>query len=687
MNAQFRRTLYILVFGLCCLSQAAFGQVDFDALNAQENFREGVVRFHRGSYNEAILSLQRSLSFVADDPLTRLWLGRAYYFSGYVDAALDQWQRLEDEGLAPPFLRSAVDTILASRSLASELQEDREYLVVERFQAQEYPSSLLFPAGVLPDGKGRILYNSFGSNELGILSQSGRFLAGLNGGFRPLLGPFDAALYAGELYVTNFLGDYVSVLNSEGDTLRQFGGPGIGDGELLGPKYISVSGEPAVYVADYGNQRIVKYSSDGEYLFHFGQPAAFRTIPSEFEGFEGIGGLTVSNQNLFVADNRQDGAVLYRFDYSGNVLERFELPGLSDVEDLAVMGEGRLLITTRNEVFSFDPRVLSLKSLHRSIDEENSQYVSSAIDDNGNLIISDFRNGELLYLSRLSGLYSGYQVEILRVDSSSFPLVNMEVSVRDMFGREVLGLEAENFILSEDGLPLEDHELLYSGSFDQYSSAAIILEASSRRGDSLFSSRQRDAVQQILDYLPEASELRVFSAGVSPVLEWDSDDSPEDIPAVVRSIGADQQWRLDQSIRLAGDRLLLDQAKREILFVGSGSLPDWAFETIGLNQSLEYLLRNHIRFNVVQVGQAPIDSALVYLSQQSGGTVYNPFGGEGLADLTEQFLSRRDGIYLLQIQSLFDPDFGRKYLPIEVEVSHFSKSGRDESGYFGPLQF
>jgi hypothetical protein len=680
------RTAAAVLF-IVLLPAAVMAQVDYDALNAQESFREGVVRFHRASYNEAILNFQRSLNAVPDDPLVREWLGRAYYFSGYEEAAINEWRRLEDAGQASPFLRAFIDNVLARQSLANELMEDREFLVVEQFEADEYVNNMRFPGGIIPDGRGRILLNSFGSNNIGLLNQSGRLLVNLNGGFSPLSGPFDSARYGDEFFVTNFLGDFISVIDGDGDTLRQFGESGIGPGQLLGPQYISVSGEPAVYVSDFGNQRVVKFTLEGEFLFHFGEPAAFRSSASEFPGFSRIGGLYAREDGLYVGDNLGDQALVYRFDSSGNLLERFELPGVSDIEDIGPGEEGQLLVTSRRAVYAFDPVNLRLRPLHVAGERDTAQYVSASFDDNHNLLISDFRNSRVLYLSRLSGLYSGYQVEILRVETSEFPRINVEVSVRDIFGNDILGLEEENFVLTEEGLRFNNWTLDYSGSFDEFTTVALIIEASERWQDEGFAARQRSGVQQALQNLPDLSTVRVFSAGISPVLEWDKGNEESDLPAALRGISGDGQWRLDQAVRLAGDRLLLDQAKREILFIGSGNLPDWAFETIGLNQTLAYLRNNHIRFSLIHSSVDPVNPALNFLIDQTGGHIYTLTEARGMVDLREDFLERRTGIYLLGTTSLFDADFGRKYLPIEVEVSHFTKSGRDESGYFGPLEF
>jgi hypothetical protein len=41
--------------------------------------------------------------------------------------------------------------------------------------------------------------------------------------------------------------------------------------------------------------------------------------------------------------------------------------------------------------------------------------------------------------------------------------------------------------------------------------------------------------------------------------------------------------------------------------------------------------------------------------------------------------------YVVKYNSLSNSDFGRSYIPLEVQVLFYEKSGRDESGYFAPL--
>jgi hypothetical protein len=132
--------------------------------------------------------------------------------------------------------------------------------------------------------------------------------------------------------------------------------------------------------------------------------------------------------------------------------------------------------------------------------------------------------------------------------------------------------------------------------------------------------------------------------------------------------------------------LLKSQNLREVFFVGPGILPEDAFARYGLEENLNYLRNNRCRFTVIQTVDQPLDPALEYLVAQTGGVVFKLYNPKGLLDLGASLVDKKDGSYIFRFRSLFDTDFGRKYLPVEVEARLFQKSGRDEAGYFAPLR-
>ena len=62
----------------------------------------------------------------------------------------------------------------------------------------------------------------------------------------------------------------VSVFNSDGLLLKEWGSPGSDDGQFDGANDIAVDESGNVYVVDIGNLRVQKFNSNGDFLTKWG---------------------------------------------------------------------------------------------------------------------------------------------------------------------------------------------------------------------------------------------------------------------------------------------------------------------------------------------------------------------------------------------------------------------------------
>ncbi|MFW6234453.1 MAG: tetratricopeptide repeat protein, partial [Spirochaetota bacterium] len=85
--------------------------VNFDELQAGEEFAFGVRAYHEGFFEDAIQNFLRSLSLQPDEDLTREWLGRAYYRVGLEQAARDEWNSIASRGNASEYLQNRLDRL------------------------------------------------------------------------------------------------------------------------------------------------------------------------------------------------------------------------------------------------------------------------------------------------------------------------------------------------------------------------------------------------------------------------------------------------------------------------------------------------------------------------------------------------------------------------------------------------
>jgi DNA-binding beta-propeller fold protein YncE len=181
------------------------------------------------------------------------------------------------------------------------------------------PGQFDIPDGVAVDPAGRVYVADRENNRIQKFTSSGRLIAvwGRNGGDGSLglgpgefNGPYGVAVDGrGDVYVLDSRNNRVQKFSPDGRFLTMWGANG-GDGsygarpgELSDPRGIDADRHGFVYVADHGNHRIQKFSSDGRLLAVWGRNGGDGSAgsgPGEFEQPRGV--TTDSAGNVYVAE-------------------------------------------------------------------------------------------------------------------------------------------------------------------------------------------------------------------------------------------------------------------------------------------------------------------------------------------------------------------------------------------------
>ncbi|MCG8479304.1 MAG: NHL repeat-containing protein [Spirochaetales bacterium] len=685
-----RLPIVILVFTLGSAFVAA-QTIDMDAAQAREEFRWGVQAYHATRFNDAIVAFNRALSFAPEDVLSREWLGRAYFRSGFEDAAVAEWDIVAGTGTVGAYLLSRLETVRYRQGLLPFADENLT-LVRSQLLSGLQGEARLFrrPVGLAAEPNGDVFAVSLGTQEVLRIGPNGRIVRRLQGGIEGLDQPFDVAWHDGELFVSEFGGDRVAVLDERGAKVRTLGGTGLGEGELLGPQYLAVD-EEFVYVSEWGNRRVSKFDREGAFVLSFGSPTPFFAGLARPTGVAARGGL------VYVADADEDGVALHVFDESGNHRRRIDLPLSRDdapadsisgavLEDINWYGDDRLLIATGNRVLVFDPFDETVETV--VTDGERRRVSSAALDVNGRVVMSDFDSDEIGIFEPEGTLYSGLDVRVERIIARDFPQVALQVAVHDRDGSPVVGLERENFIVSERGIPRPDAAIESGGQLTRRLDTVMLLQPRSGQTYAVDAAR---AVADLAELNGADDSLWLYRAGAQTELVLSGPASPERFStAAAGSLvdGSDSvargEVRLDEGIRIASTQLLERGLRRNLVVVGDGSLGDGAFREYGVQELAAFLVNNGIRLHLVLLRQGTPDAELDYLVEATGGTARFLYEPEGLAPLVADFLSSPSGRYWLVFDSIQDPDFGRRYIDVSVEARLFVRSGRDELGFFPP---
>ncbi|MDR1411754.1 MAG: NHL repeat-containing protein [Spirochaetaceae bacterium] len=673
--------------------------VDQSAMYAREEFRLGVQAYNRFSFNAAIGSFERALFYLPAEPLILDWLGRSYYRSGLEEIALNQWQAaVQGYGETAPeslVLRSRIETVRNRRAAFARVDEDSRYVEAGRYLGRyDDVVSWRQPTAALALEDGTAWVVAYGSNEIVRIDPNGLIRQRRRGPLNGFDRPYDLARGEdGKLFLSEFRGGRISVLDSDGQWLYYIGSKGLGEGRLMGPQNLALDEDGYLYVVDYGSRRIVKFDPSGDFIMSFGGRNTIGETGVSGDTFPGLlspTGIAAGNGRVFVAES--GSGRIFSFDRNGRFLGAVVVEGLRQPESLRLFPDGRLLTADTNRILLVDPDTALVSELGLA-GSPRVRIIGAEADRNGNILAVNFNSDEVLVMTPIDEMASGLFVQIDRVISDNFPLVTVEIQVQDRKRRPVVGLDARNFLLSEEGRAVTEQNFLYAGYRSAQTDLAVLLERSPAalafRDDFAAAVRDIDASESRL--------VSLVSAGEQPFAErlsgLDASGNPlpvsaSSLAAAARGIPASYtaRWRFDLGLRLAATGLLSGAKKRAVVYVGTGQLGELAFDQYGLSELAAYLANNGIVFYAVIVGPGGAGADIQYLCSQSGGAAMPLYRNEGIAPVLNELALAPSGSYIFNYRSMLPTDFGRAYLPIEAEAYLMNRSGRDRTGYFPPVE-
>ena len=645
---------------------------------AAEEFRRGVQAFYKGSYNDAIVQFEKALSYMPNDNLILEWLGKAYYQAGMEGTALSYWQIASDNGYGGLLLDNKIEVVKERRITGD--SEDKLMRLSESGSFEgTVNGNMIFsgPVSVLPDYDGSFWVTAYGSNELLRITLNGKVVDRITG---PLTGfdrPLDIIrLSDGNILISESAGDRLALLNENGKFIKYIGSKGRGVGNLVGPQFLAVDSMGRIYVTDYGNRRVDVFDAEGNGLYYFGQKSG------DFAGLKCPTGIAVIDDSVFVAD--EDTGCIYEFDRSGNYIRDLVEKDTFDKPEAIKMWNGMLVVSDRNRIVAVD---VSSGSIFEYAKTGNApSRVTAAVPDiNNNVIVTDITANEIYVMSKTQELVGGLFVQIEQIDSSRFPEVTVEVKVENRHRQPVVGLELENFYFTENKRTVSNLQFIGSAANNSYADITIVIDRSSSM--SSYREEVETAVKEIAASMNGRGSLRVVSAGAIPVTEYTgSPDGVADFTMEALKTPVAKAVPADLAIRLAANDLINAAKKRAIIIISDGSVTDSTFAKYTLTELAAYLNNNAIDLSFIQVSQGAVSKEYDYLLNNTSGDSYYVFRPEGLSSIVRDIINIPQGTYQLKFVSALQKNFGQSYLPVEAEVYLMNRSGRDESGYFAPLE-
>lgn len=645
---------------------------------ASEDFRRGVQAYYKGAFNEALILFEKALSYMPNDNLILEWLGKAYYKTGLEGAAISYWQTASDNGYGGILLQNKIE-VISQRRVTGESKAKTTRLSEAGSYPGDFMGNMVYsgPTSVLPNNDGTLWIVAYNTNELILLNQNGKVVERVTGPINGFDRPVDLIkLKNGNLLLSESAGDRLALLNSKGRFEKYIGSKGRGLGQMVGPQYLAQDDFNRIYVSDYGNRRIDVFDGDGNGLYSFGKKQV------GFAGLKGPTGIAVVGESIFVADDTEGS--IYEFDRAGNYIrELVEKKTFEKPESLKVWNNS-LIVCDKNRIISVDINTGALFEYART-GNAPSRTTAAAPDINGNIIVSDFTANEVYVMSKIQELVGGLFVQIEQIDATQFPAVTVEVKVENRHRQPIVGLSEENFYLSEKKQPVQNLQFLGGASNNTDADITLLIDLSSSSVQ--YKSEIESAVRELAASMKEKGTLRVVSAGNIPVTEYIGNPSGAlnfTLPALKNE--SSKTVAVDLALRLASNDLINAAKKRSIIMISDGNVKASSFQRYNLTELTEYMNNNAIGFSYIQLAQTAVSNELQYILDNTSGNDYYIYRAEGLNSVIGDIIDLPQGVYQLSYVSGLKNSFGEDYLPIEAEVYLLNRSGRDESGYFAPLQ-
>lgn len=673
-----RKNILILSLLLVSFTSGYSQSIDMKAVEAEENLRWGVIAYNNGFYNKAVQSIEKALALKPENTTILMWLGRSYYMSGMEDAALAEWEKIINAEKAGASLINFSELVKYRQLLSIKPVSDDSW-VIHMDINNRFNSFRLFerPTAAVPtlDGSGGIYVVSFSSNQILRFDANGALKSTFDGGFEGYNHPFDIyPLENGNFLVSEFSGNNVSLCDANGTRILKIGEKGISPGQLLGPQFLALDKSGYFYVSDVGNRKVVKYDLEGNFILEMGKRKG------DYRGLSAPAGIVSLNEKLYVVDAVRK--TIDVFDESGNYHESLVQGQLNQPEGLSVHGRD-LLIADGSLVRRYN---IEMDKLTVLVDRtgNNSRTMNIDFDENGNLLMADYDTNRITILTELSTVYGGLFVRINRINSDSFPQVIVDFSVEKRSGEPIVGLEGDNFIITEKSRPVRDSKLEFAGYKGKQSFVTVLVDGSEKM--SYYADALTETLKSILGGNRINTEYALMSIGEMPyvIKPFGSQDLSD---AIEEATGQwSSSWNPDRGIRLAASQMIPGRDRRSVVFITQGELPEDSFSQYDIIDLAAYYINNNISFNTVYTAASFRNPELEYLTQTTGGQSFYMFQPAGINALLDDIDSDKSSVYTISYTSGSSSDFGRAYIPVELEALYINKSGRDELGYYPPVE-
>ncbi len=641
--------------------------------SARTFFKKGIAFYNKMQYLAAVEFFRKAINRYPEYAAARDYCARAYALAGYTDAAekeLVNLQKISPEDVSVAVKIEKLRLRAASRPSAG---INRAELILHETLDSDYLKRFGFrkPADIAIDSEKNIYITSFEDGKISVLSPNGKGVNVIRPGANSRIYGIDHR--DGLTAASDFAGDEIYLFNEKMETIKKFGKGGSGNAEFHGPEGICFGEKGFLYVADSGNHRIQKFSTDGEYIFSFGKKGRYEgelESPTDAAYYMG---------NVYVSDTGNGRIVC--FDKSGNHLKDLAIAQSKKPRGLSVHGDTLLISDEESGLILYGLKDETVKVMNSWQNRGRfSGLISSVVDRDGYLYCLDHNMSRAYIFTPVGKKYSNLDLEVTSVDIEKFPVVAFYVNVRDKSGNPVYGLEKNNFRVTEDNAPITGHYVNYLRSMAPSVSVVMCVDRSKSMRE--YHNDIPWLADFVLKKMKKNDSVKVMNFHSTVWQASPFDWSRRRTRRALQKREYKEGRKIGTVLYNSINDLLPRLNRRSVLLITQGSVEADSFGQYTPDNIIQYARAHYIPVNIISFKEP--HPLLERIAKETGGSVIRPAMLDNLGNIYNSVKKSEEYRYVLVYPTFKLPSFKGWWSDVKIDVDYRGQKGTEWGGYFVP---
>lgn len=670
--------IFILSFSFT-FSQEIDRASKFHAYNLMEI---GILHYNLNQFKAAIDYFTQSLKIYPSLFAAREWKAKSFYRTGQIENAIEEYNRLISINPEDVRLENRLSDLLFSLSHPETFNFEPNFI-----NSAIYPlnstSNECIPISISLISKNKIAVPDFSSGKVGIYSIDGKYLYSLPRGSDKFAQPFDVtADNNGNIYITDYYENYIYKFSSDLELVNKFGGSGNSPSSLCGPRGIVSDGKYNLYVIDRWNREIKKYSNDGKYIL-----SVSKRVDGLYEISEPYD-IAYLSEIIYVTDS--ENASIFTFDNYGTFINEYKHQLITKPRGISVSNDKEKLyvVDENNGILRLNLNTNKIEKV-ADLSKINGRFLSVVETYDGRILaINESVTGFFAFIEEVIKS-SGLVIKVLR---SVINATNQEsrishiISINDKLGKPIIDLQKEYININEEGIELGNPtSIIKYPNLEENGIGITIVNELSFDTEKKQNDIKRFLKEEIVDKLNSNDSLEIINVNEEVILKNTFQSEPLETVYLFN----DDKYTNNPKIALGkglmfgiGQALSVYDKNSAVLFITSGNTYDEALGKISVGEIYNYALANDVPIYIIVFGSNKQNDFLSRLASESGGQVINYYKSPNINKIIDIIKEDRKQYHIITYNTIVGNSNEFRYKEAIIEITSNGMTGSTKVGYF-----